>query len=473
MGSTQFALEPLPPTALAEELRSIPAFADLSPEDRLWLASRMELQTLERNELIRRAGDPAEHMTVILEGEIRAKRESDPNDPRVFIGRTGQVTGMLPFSRLKSFPLVVRAMAPTRVAQLHKDHFQDMLFRIPQLGQRLVSLMTDRVREATKVEFQREKLLALSKLSAGLAHELNNPASAAQNAARSLKEAAGDLKRANLQLDKRGLTPELQLYLAELECSWSGTAPEDPMERSDREERIGGCLAELGVPGAYELAAGLVDAGFDEPTLEKIAERFPEDALADVFLRLSASSAISRLSETVDSAMTRITAVVGALKEYTYMDQAPEQELDIHQGIENTLTVLAGRLKDVRVVKNYEPGLPLICAKGSELNQVWTNLIDNAIDAMCGCGELRIRTGQDLAHLIVEIGDSGPGIPQEIQSRVFEPFFTTKPMGAGMGLGLDIVWRIIQSHRGEVTLESKPGDTRFQVRLPLMTSLVT
>jgi len=457
-------------TDLTAQLKAIPVFADLPVEDISWLASRMEVIRFQPGDLVSEEGAPADRLVVILEGEILGRREHEVGDGRTYTASAGAITGMLPYSRLTHLPLSMRATKPSIMAFLHVSHFPEMLRRMPVLGGRLVAVMTDRIRETMRVDQQREKLMALGKLSAGLAHELNNPASAVRNAAINLQKSVGALRMAGLHLDKRALAQEDRVFLAKLECNWSLEHPPaalDSLERSDREEEIGEWLEARRIPDARRLAPGLVDAGCNLGTLHQLAERFPADTLADVITRLTVSFTVNRLVEQIDSGTSRITDLVRAIKQYSYMDQAPQQEIDIHEGLENTLIMLHYRLKyGINVVREYDRSIPSICAHGSELNQVWTNLIDNAIDAMEGHGELLVRTEAEFGRALVEIRDSGPGIPTEIRDRIFEPFFTTKPVGEGTGLGLDTVYRIIQKHHGQVLVESTPGRTSFQVRLP-------
>jgi signal transduction histidine kinase len=345
---------------------------------------------------------------------------------------------------------------------------------MPVLRPKLVGVLADRIRETTRTDQQREKLTALGKLSAGIAHELNNPSAAVRNAATNLQQVVGALRTAGLHLDQRGLPPEDRIFLAQIECDWSKDHPPtalDSLDRSDREEATGDWLEAHHIPNARQLAPDLVDAGCDLETLRRLSARFDEGTLADVITRLTASFTVNRLVEQIESGSSRIASLVQAIKQYSYMDQSPEQEIDVHDGMENTLIMLHYRLKHgVEVLRDYDRSIPRICARGSELNQVWTNLIDNAIDAMNGRGELVVRTAAEFGGVLVEVRDSGPGIPKEIRDRIFEPFFTTKPVGEGTGLGLDTVYRIIQQHRGQVQVESEPGRTSFQVRLPFATN---
>ncbi len=449
------------------ELRSVSTFADLPPEGLEWLASHMEVFDFETGEIIFRQGEPAEHLAVMLRGELRSERD----DGRVYVARAGQVVGLLPFSRLTHFPSTGRAVVPSRIARLHKQHFDEMLHQLPVLQGRLVNVLADRIRESTAADQQLEKLTALGKLSAGLAHELNNPASAARRAADNLHKALGSVRAAALRLDKDGLPQDSRVFLASLECDWAKQAgpqtPLDTLERSDREEEISAWLQTHHVESVWDLATALVDLGCTKDTLEDVARHVPPQFLNNALIRLTAAFTISRLTDEIENSTARILELVRSIKEYSYMDQMPQQKLDIHQGIENTLVMLRHRLKNgIEIVREYDRSLPEVYAHGSELNQIWTNLIVNAADAMNGKGRLLIRTLRDGNCARVEVIDNGPGIPDNVKNRIFEPFFTTKGVGEGTGLGLDTVGRIARNHRGDVSFESKPGETRFIVRIP-------
>ena len=455
---------------LTHDLRKISVFSDLPQEHLAWLAEKFEDIRLGPGDVFIRKGDSADWLAVILEGEIRIQRNDDPDGP-IYSAVAGEVTGYLPFSRLTTFMGTGRAVIPTRIARLHKSFFPEMLQRMPQLGQRLVAIMSDRIRETTKLETEREKLMALGKLSAGLAHELNNPAAAAQRSAVSLREALETVRDASIRLARHALTDEQRETILDLERKAQQYVPQtpvDPLGQSDREERISAWLTARKMPDAWKIAPILADVGVDVPKLEGLSAKIGDIVWCDALVRIAALLTIGKLISEIENSTKRISELVRAIKEYSYMDQGSVQEVDIHHGLESTLTILGHRLKrGVAVNRDYEPNLPKVCAYGGELNQVWTNLIDNAIDSMNGKGELRIRTRRVLDRVTVEIQDNGPGIPPDIKARIFDPFFTTKGVGQGTGLGLDTVARIVRRHHGEIHVESQPGHTQFVVDLPL------
>ncbi|MGO9316885.1 MAG: ATP-binding protein [Terracidiphilus sp.] len=420
-------------------------------------------------EIIGREGEPLDNLTVILEGEIRIQRGSGA-DEMTIRGVAGQVTGLLPYSRLTHYGGTTRAVLPTRVAYLHRSLFPEMLQRMPLLGQRLVSIMADRIRETTRIETQRDKLVALGKLSAGLAHELNNPAAAAQRATASLRETLETVRDASIRLARHAIpTEQLEMITRfEREAGHAPNASADPLAQSDREERIATWLEAHHVPDTWKIAPAIADAGVEIPKLESLAGHVGDEVLSDAIIRIASLLTIAKLIDEIEISTKRISDLVQAIKKYSYMDQAAMKEVDLHQGLENTLTILHHQFKNgITVVREYDESLPRICAFGGELNQIWTNLMANAIEAMHGKGELRVRTARELDRVLVEIGDNGPGIPPDVLPHIFEPFFTTKGVGEGTGLGLDTVCRIIRSHHGEIRVSSHPGDTRFQVFLPL------
>jgi signal transduction histidine kinase len=457
----------------AAALPVVPVFADLPAEDLIWLASRMDELILEAGEIFAHPGDPVEYLILVLEGEIRFERPETPGSPVVTVSAP-QVTGLLPFSRLTHVRGVVRAVLPSRLLRLHKQHFQAMLERMPQLGQRLVALMSDRIREVTRMETQQEKLMALGKLSAGLAHELNNPAAAARRAAQTLMEAIENVRAASLKFlhhsfSEAQLGAMLQFEQEAVNQALSpGEPSSDPLEFSDREEEITRWLERHTVEEPYKIASVLAEAGVNLGKLEALSAATEKEFIGPAVRRVAAILTIVGLIREIDNSTRRISELVTAIKRYSYMDQGSLQEVNLQEDLENTLKIFGHRLKKgVTVLRDYDPQLPRVCAYGGELNQVWTNLIDNALDAMNGSGELRVRAFRELDYAVVEIGDNGPGIAPNVQGRVFEPFFTTKKVGEGTGLGLDTALRIIGKHHGSIDLKSQPGDTRFRVRLPI------
>ncbi|PYT59595.1 MAG: hypothetical protein DMG35_14080 [Acidobacteria bacterium] len=458
--------------ALVADLRKVLPFADQSQDDLEWFVSQSEERRTPVGEITVKEGAPADTMFVILEGELRARRENGPADGPVYSAGAGDVTGVLPFSRMKNFFVTVRAVLPMRTLAFPASKFPELFQRMPELSQRLVGLLTDRVRTVTREEQQREKLAALGKLSAGLAHELNNPSAAARRSAAALREC---LQRIRVAGRNSNLGPEDCGLLAQREEQIrAGLKPanyKDEFARVDREEAIQSWLENRGVAEAWKLAPLLADSNLTNEHLETFASA-AETSLGPELTRFATLLEMERIASELENSTARISDLIKAIKEYSFMDQAPLQEVDIKNSLETTLTIMHHKLKrGIEVTRDYAPDLAKVMAYGSELNQVWTNLIDNAADAMGNTGKLLVRAVRENEYVLVEIVDNGPGIPPEVQSRIFEPFFTTKGVGEGTGLGLDVVHRIVQKMRGLVTVKSVPGDTRFQVRIPIQAAL--
>jgi signal transduction histidine kinase len=408
-------------------------------------------------------------MFVILEGQFQGRGEVG-GDVFTVSAQPGDVAGVLPFSRMKQFPLTGRALTTGRILRYPAALFPDLVQKMPELASRLVARMSDRIREATRFEQQRDRLAGLGKLSAGLAHELNNPASAAKRAASQLRATMKQIKDASHELGARELTAIQRTQIEKLEASLiqRDEPPPDTLTISLLEDQLEAVLRSHGQNDLWQLAANLAHKGAKPEVLEALFASLDSETARAALVRLSASLEVAGLLREIENSTSRISDLVRAIKEYTFMDQAPVQNVDIVKTLETTLIIMNHKLKHgVTVERNYEPVPLMVDSFGSELNQVWTNIIDNAIDAMAGKGHLRIRTYRQDGCVVVEIGDSGLGIPPDIEPHIFEPFFTTKGVGQGTGLGLDTALRIVKKHRGSIQVTSQPGDTRFQVFLPL------
>jgi len=471
--------EPTPLADIIEALRIITPLQGLSDAEYEWIASHGTEYVGADGAIIFVEGGPCDRMHLILKGEIHVRRGKG-SAAQIFIGRAGQMTGKIPYSRMKTYGGDGYCVGPGWSMTIHEDMFPEMLAAIPSMTQRCVSVLLDRTREVTRMEQQGEKLAALGKLAGNLAHELNNPASAAQRAAASL---FGDLKEygeQRHQLGKQITSPEQDAALKE----WYQRTREqmsDYCERSaahfsalvlaDREDALAAWLEEHGIPNAWELAPSLAESPLTIGQLDELAMIASPELLALGIPAFAMSLRVERMAETVIDSTVRIFDLISAIKDYSYMDQAPIQDVDLAESIGATLAIMQSRLQGVTVVKDFDPALPRISAYGSELNQVWTVLIENALEAIEDSigtgGVLRLTTRVSGQSALVEIWDNGKGIPEELRSRVFEPFFTTKAPGRGLGLGLDTAQRIVNKHSGTLTLRSKPGETCFQVRLPL------
>ncbi len=460
---------PTPVEEIAAALDHVTPLQGLTLEERLWMARHGQEWVASAGEILFDEGAPAEHMAIILKGEIHVRRQQG-GPMALFIGRAAQITGLLPFSRMKTYGGQGFAVAPLWALLIHRSVFAEMLQAIPSMAQRMVSVLLDRVREVTRIEQQAEKLSALGKLAGNLAHELNNPASAAQRAAATLVAAlranrANRFKLVNVHVNAEqiaAIDAWEQKILDRGPCFHESNA----IDLIARDESVRAWLTALGVEDASEVAPPLVEQGVTIADLEELRGFLgPHEIAVDLeyFARFLRSS---RAADALVHSTARIFDLIGAVKDYSNMDRAPILEVDVPAGLDATLQMFASRMDCVRIERDYEPGLPRISAYGGELNQVWTALIENALDALGNEGLLRLTCRLEVGMLLVEIWDTGPGIPQELQERIFEPFFTTKT-GRGLGLGLDNAMRIVRKHRGHISVRSEPGSTCFRVRLPL------
>ncbi len=399
---------------------------------------------------------------------IRVDRGSGPR--KIMEWHAGDVSGVLPYSRLVTAPGRVTAESPSEISMMSADHFPEMIVRCPDLTAALVHVMIDRARRFTKSDVQDEKMLSLGRLAAGLAHELNNPASALARSAKELDGRLFELEATALALGAVGLSPERLVAVDRLrqECEQHGVRLAfSPLERADREDEVQAWLARRGFRS--DVAAALVETPVSVKSLDALAEQVPPDALEFALHSIGAACRAQRLLKELETAAARIHTLVAAIKGFTHMDQSNvPKPVDVARGLADTLAVLGGkaRKKSVSVSVSVPDGLPAVQGFGGELNQVWANLIDNAIDAAPVSGHVDVKACAQGDRVIVRVTDDGPGVPQELKDRIFEPFFTTKPMGEGTGLGLDIARQLVNQHEGHIELDSRPGHTEFMVNLP-------
>ena len=461
-----------------DELRSLFLFEKLSDEQLNWLCNEGHVITVEPG-VVYKQGDPATCFYVLIEGAVVLSQRVGADDvevtrteqPGVYAGAWQAYMGE---RAPKTYNNTLRAIAPSRFFELSADTFGQMMHDWFPMALHLLEGLFFGIRNVQAAVGQRERLLALGSLSAGLTHELNNPAAAAVRATASLRERVAGMRH-KLAMIAKGpydrATLDTLIRLQEESVERLAKAPTlTPLEASDREDDLGDWFDAHSIGGGWELAPTFVQAGVDVAWLDQVAGTVDTSTLEGAIRWLNYTVETEMLMNEIEDATERISTLVGAARQYSQMDRAPYRVIDVHELLDSTLLMLSRKIGDrINVVKDYDRSLPSVPAYAAELNQVWTNLIDNAVAAMEGEGTLTIRTARDNDFLFVEICDTGPGVPAEIQERIFEPFFTTKPVGEGTGLGLDISWRIVvNKHHGDLRVESVPGDTRFQVRLPLI-----
>ncbi|GCE39683.1 sensor histidine kinase [Rhodococcus wratislaviensis] len=460
------------------ELRTLFLFEKLTDHQLEQLCEKGHVELIEPGPVFAE-GEVATCFYVLIEGELVLSKLSGGED--IEFNRTSQRgvysgawQSYLGDRAPQTYTASMRVTAPSRFFVLDADRFGQLMREWFPMAVHLLEGLFFGNQNAKQVVDQRERLLALGSLSAGLTHELNNPAAAAVRATASLRDRVSHMRQklgviASGVYDRQALATliRLQEETAELVAK----APTlTPLEASDREDELGDWFDDHGVSGGWDLAPTFVQAGLDVPWLERIVASVDDAAMVESAIRwLNYTIETELLMNEIADSTARVSTLVNAAKQYSQMDRAPYQRIDLRELLDSSLVMLGRKIGDsVAVVKEYDPTLPQIPAYAAELNQVWTNLIDNAVAAMDGHGTLTVRTRRDGDMALIEIGDTGPGVPEEIRSRIFEPFFTTKPVGEGTGLGLDISWRIVvKKHRGDLRVESEPGDTRFQVRIPI------
>jgi signal transduction histidine kinase len=456
-----------------EFLRRLPLFASLPEADLAELYRRSEPMAIKAGDLLIEEGAPGDALFVLLDGELQVTKRSGAQDVKVDVRVPGEVIGEMSLLDNSPRSASVRALTECHLLRVSKDAFERTLATSPAAALAALHTVVARLRQNDALLHEKEKMAGLGTLAAGLAHELNNPAAAVRRAAAQLRELLGKWQQAMSALDRLELNDHQREHVDGLrqEMARHAVTPTDldPVARSDRESEVESWLEAHSVAEPWELAPTLVSFGWKVSDLEHPAEHFDAKALSVIAQALGIGSAVFALLAEVATGSERISEIVKAVKSYSYLDRAPVQEVDVREGLDNTIVILRHKMNKtaITVTRDYDPNLPHIEAFAGELNQVWTNILDNAVDALGQKGNINLHTFREDDHVVVELADNGPGIPPEIQSRVFEPFFTTKPPGVGSGLGLNIAYNIVNKHYGEIRLKSKPGETCFQVRLPI------
>ncbi len=455
-----------------ETLKSVPLFSELPEADLRRLCEAAEDVHVAAGEQLFAEGSPGDRAYVITDGKLEVVKASGPREVLLNVLGAGDVVGEMALLEGNPRMASVNARTDSTLVAITKDQLDDLLTTSLPATRALFYTVLGRWRSTEGMLRQGEKMAQLGTLTAGVAHELNNPAAAVKRGADQVGEVIERYANAESQLAAAGLAPSVaeRIDAETARAREVGGNPPDiaPLTRSDRESEVETWLDGIGVSDGWELAPSLVDLGHDASSLAELTRDAGPAQAPAIVQRLASAYAMHSLLAEIGQGAGRISDIVKALKSYAYLDQAPVQDVDLHEGLDNTLLILRGKLKGIEVRREYASDLPKFEAFGSELNQVWTNLIDNAADALDGSGTITLRTRTEEEWAVVDVEDDGPGIPREIQSRVFDAFFTTKPPGKGTGMGLDITYNIVvYKHRGDIQLASEPGMTRFTVWLPL------
>ncbi len=434
-----------------------------------WLAEHSRPDTWEAGSVVAPKGRRIETLWVILSGHIAIYVDRGAGPRRVMEWRTGDVDGLLPYSRMTGPPGDTYVEETTRVLSLHESEFPELIHRCPVFTAHTVHIMLDRARAFNTSDLQDEKMVSLGKLAAGLAHELNNPASAALRNAKLLPEALARMDSASRALGAAGISGATAAAIARA-LSLCRAKPAggvlSPIERADREDEITGWLKRHNSDPGH--APALAETAVTIESLDALADAIPGRILDAALHWLDTGCTAHVLAADIERAAKRIHEMVSAIKNFTYMDRLSGPEsVDVEKGLRDTVLILASRArsKNASVTLDIEPNLPRAYATGGELNQVWLNLIDNALDALTESGHVAVSARRELDRIVVRVEDDGPGIPPDIAPRIYDPFFTTKPQGKGTGLGLDITWRLLRRYHGDISFDSRPGRTEFRVSL--------
>jgi signal transduction histidine kinase len=456
-----------------DERYSIQLFADMPATEVQWIRDNSREVHLEPGAFFVCEHAPAEEFYIVLAGELQIIRTMNGREQVVGTTPRGIIGGEISLLTNTPSQVTARALEPSDLLVLDRRAFREMFAFAPTIGAQVLQIAVNRMQGYVTTLVQQEKMAALGKMSAGLAHELNNPATAANRAAAGLRETLLLLQSQAIRLNSLSLSAEQIEKLIGFQQQTITRAdqaePLSPLEQSDREDELGEWFEDQGVAGGWDLAPCFVGAAIGKDDLADLRSLLTEESFPLVLAWLHRTLDTTSLLNEIEQSTRRIADLVGAIKSYAYKDQSVVREVDVHKSLESALLVLGHKLKrgNLHVSREYDPNLPHVPARAGELNQVWTNMIDNAIDALDGNGTIRLITRCEHDFVMVEVADDGPGIPPEVQSRLFEPFFTTKEEGKGTGLGLDISYRIIQEHNGSIEVQSQPGQTRFIIRLPV------
>ena len=461
---------------LIQEFRKNESLHGIEDKHLQFLVDHGEVRSYRKGDYIFKAGDAADELLYVLSGRFRLFFTQNGQTREVAMLTPFELSGVLPYSRMTHAQGSAECREDAELFTLHRKHFREMIVNHEPLAEALVHHMASRIRSFTKLRMQDEKLISLGKLSAGLAHELNNPASAMVRSSEALSNHLRLLPDSFKRVMKSNLDPEK----VDRVNDWLfGTLKNERpaltlMERNVREDDIGDLLEEYGIDDPYELAEECVDFGLSPEDIKRLQDEIGEGDFATVINWVVNNLSTDRMVEEIHTSAERISTLIGSIKEYSHMDRSQDrQDVDINAGLKSTITMLRHKAKNgqIHIEEEYCESIPHISGLPGELNQVWTNIIDNALDAMEGGGNLKIKTDWVEPNICIKIADTGMGIPEEIQSQIFDPFFTTKSVGKGTGLGLDIVNKIVARHNGRIDLDSKPGSTTFTIILPAVEAI--
>jgi len=461
---------------LIDAFRKNESLKNVDDEHLQFLIDIGEIRSYKKGDYIFKTGDAADEFLFILSGRFRIVFTQNGQQREVAIMTQNEITGVLPYSRMTHAQGAAECREAGELFAMHRDHFREMIVNHEPLAEVLVHHMASRIRSFTQLRMQDEKLISLGKLSAGLAHELNNPASAMVRSSEELVKHLKLLPEGFKQVMKSNLDPDK----VDKVNDWLFTILENErpsltlMQRNEQEDEISDLLEEFGLDDSYELAEECVDYGLCVDDVKHLHNLTGEGDFMTVIHWVVSNLSTERMVEEIHTSAERISTLIGSIKEYSHMDRSQHrQDVDINAGLKSTITMLRHKAKNaqIEVEEFYCSSIPHLSGLPGELNQVWTNIIDNALDAMESGGRLKIRTDWNEPNVCIKISDTGPGIPEEIQSQIFDPFFTTKSIGKGTGLGLDIVNKIVARHSGRIDLKSKPGNTEFTITLPAVEAI--